>query len=68
MIAIEENELKMLLKEHKALEIIKEKRLDVDLLLMTDNVEEYNKHCHKYINLETKLTQDEYALLKEVLL
>lgn len=56
-------------KELKALEIIiKEKRVDIDLLLMADNVKEYNKYCHKYINIETQLTKEEYDLLKEVLL
>lgn len=46
----------------KALEIIKEKRVNVDWLLETDNVEEYNE------SLYVELTKEEYDLLKEVLL
>lgn len=51
----------------KALDIIKEKRVDIDLFLMSDNAEDYNKYCPKYINVKTQLTQEEYDFLKEIL-
>ena len=43
-----------------AAEIIKEKKVDVEWLLTTENVEEYNE------SLCINLTKDEYDLLKEV--
>ena len=46
----------------KALEIIKNKRVNVDWLLETEDVEEYNE------SLYYELTVGEYDLLKEVLL
>lgn len=49
----------------KALEVIKEKRVDVDDLIESVNLEEYNRHmsfCYGSF-----LTQEEYDLLKEVL-
>lgn len=49
-------------KKLKALEIIKAKRVNVEWLLETENVEEYNESL--YVNL----TQEEYELLKKVLL
>ena len=52
-------------KELKALEIIKNKRVDVSLLHTTKNYQEYN-FC--VFQKERALTQDEYDLLKEVLL
>ena len=56
-----ENSIKL-----KALEIIKEKRVDVDYLIESVSLEEYNKHIqYCYGSL---LTQEEYDLLKEVLL
>lgn len=51
----------------KVLEIIKEKRIDVDLFIDTSScggLEEYNEYCCNW----AKLTQEEYNLLKEVLL
>ena len=45
----------------KALDIIKKKRVNVEWLLETENVEEYNE------SLYNNLTNDEYDLLKEVL-
>ena len=47
-----------------ALEIIKDKRVDVQALFYSSNYDDYNKH---YVHYED-LTQDEYDLLKEVLL
>ena len=49
-------------KKLKVLEIIKEKQVNVEWLLETENVEEYNE------SLYADLTQEEYDLLKEVLL
>ena len=49
-------------KKLKALEIIKEKKVYPSFLLNTKNLEEYNKEVIQ------KLTQEEYDLLKEVLL
>lgn len=49
-------------KELKAFEIIKKKMVNVEWLLNTENVEEYNE------SLYNDLTQEEYDLLKEVLL
>ena len=54
-------------KEHKALEIIKEKDVDLRTLKAGFKVEcglqEYNKHQYK----ENELTEEEFNLLKEVL-
>lgn len=52
-------------KELKALEIIKEKEVDVHRLKIYFSVYEYNR---KYEEHEYHLTQEEYDLLKEVLL
>ena len=49
-------------KELKALEIIKEKRVDVWLLFECDSIVEYNQNTHSCC-----LNQEEYDLLKEVL-
>lgn len=48
-------------KEHKALEIIKKKEVNVEIFNSCPNLYEYN-------NWATQLTQEEYDLLKEVLL
>ncbi len=54
-------------KEHKALDIIKEKNVDLRTLKACFKVEcglqEYNKHQYK----ENELTEEEFKLLKEVL-
>ena len=55
--------MKRLAKQNQALEIIKEKGVDVIWLLETKNVEEYNSSLCIY----SKLPQEEYDLLKEVL-
>lgn len=49
-------------KSLKALDIIKRARVNVEWLLETENVEEYNE------SLYDNLTQEEYDLLKEVML
>ena len=65
-----EKALTLVEKSLKALEIIKEKEVDVALLKLSDNIERYNeliKHSHLTI-LYYELTQEEYDLLEEVLL
>ena len=51
----------------KALEIIKNKEVNVRLIYETETVDDYNYCVGKYINLDLSLTQEEYDLLKEVL-
>ncbi len=51
-------------KSLKALEIIKEKIVLVDVLFDTDTLEDYNDFKSK----QEQLTQEEYDLLKEVML
>lgn len=53
-------------KELKALEIIKEKFVNVTILIGCDSLEEYNKH--PLTMRKGRLTQEEYDLLKEVVL
>lgn len=58
------------LKQKEALEIIKKKEVDVALLKYSENVERYNvqiEPTHLTIQYYV-LTQEEYNLLKEVLL
>lgn len=53
-------------KEVKALKIIKAKRVDIDMFLKCENINSYNytiQYWHGYA-----LTQEEYDLVKEVLL
>ena len=55
-------------KKNKALEIIKNKRVDTYYLMQTDTLEEYNRclhDCKWFPNYP--LIQEEYKLLKEVL-
>ena len=49
---------------YKVVAIIKKKGVNLHILKMCDSVEEYNKLC----NIALPLTQEEYDLLKEVLL
>ena len=51
----------------KALEIIKEKQVNVSALLELDNLQQYNDYCDMVGGCK-KLTQEEFDLLKEVLL
>lgn len=53
-------------KELKTLEIIKEKKVNVELLHICISLEEYNMEILPYGNIP--LTQEEYDLLKETLL
>ena len=55
------------LKQKKALEIIKEKNFDLFYLQDSKDLEMYNDACDHFRNL-CYLTQEEYNLLKEVLL
>lgn len=52
----------------KALEIIKEKRVNVHLLVLSDSLEKYNFKYNFNLLSYRKLTKEEYDLLKEVLL
>ena len=52
-------------KEHKALEIIKEKNVDIRWIEVCDTVKDYNKGRDEHLNYE--LTKEEFNLLKEVL-
>ena len=52
-------------KSLKALEIIKKKKVNVELLHICISLEEYNMEILPYGNMP--LTQEEYDLLKEIL-
>lgn len=54
-------------KKLKALEIIKKKRVEIRVIFHTTNVMEYNEKTRQYYDC-LPLTQEEYDLLKEVLL
>ena len=57
-------------KYKKALDIIKNKKVDIDMFIDSTSAEDYNKRLeyYTYINPEVRpLTQEEYELLKEVL-
>ena len=54
-------------KQLKALEIIKKKNFDLYYLQDSKDLDQYNDCCDHYRNL-CYLTQEEYELLKEVLL
>ena len=53
-------------KELKALEIIKEKRVNCYLIINSENLKDYNECVDD--TTEKRLTQEEYDLLKEVVL
>lgn len=59
-----EKELKDKEKKDKALEIFKEKLVDIDLFFYCANRSMYNNR----VNIGKQLTYEEYDLLKEVLL
>ena len=61
------NEVEVIKKELKALEIIKKKRVDLDLLLKTFKFNNYELYNFNIGNGARSLTQEEYDLLKEVL-
>ena len=60
-----QKELNIIEKSLKALEIIKEKMVDIHALKYACDLESYN--IHKWSDCK-KLTQDEYKLIKEILL
>lgn len=60
-------------KLYQALEIIKNKRVDVSLITDTKSLQEYNEKIPQYVicdenGVDRLLSQEEYDLLKEVLL
>ena len=55
------------LKKLKALDIIKEKEVNVSAFLELDDLKQYNDYCDMVCGCK-HLTQEEYDLLKEVLL
>ena len=63
-LGIREAELNDVKAMCKAFNIIKEKRVDVSWLVISDDLKEYNEGLER----KWKLTQEEYDLLKEVLL
>lgn len=62
-----EEQVNIIEKELKALDIIKEKQIDVLYLVTSNNLTQYNKHV-SFVHNEWCLTQEEYDSLKEVLL
>lgn len=59
-------------KKLKALEIIKNKVVDMDLLFHSDILQDYNEQVPQYVfgsemDIDRCLTQEEFDLLKEVL-
>lgn len=63
---LETKQFKIIEKELKALEIIKEKEVAVFVINDTSNFDEYNIRLLAY-GTNQELTQEEYDLLKEVL-
>ena len=61
------NDVAIVQKELKALEIIKKKDIHKTMLSLTQSADEYN-HFIDDVSEEMQLTQEEYDLLKEVLL
>ena len=55
-------------QELKAFEIIRNKRVDVDLLLSSFSLKYYNEQISEEKLGEKQLTREEYDLLKEVML
>ena len=60
----ESEEWKVIEKSLKALEIIRDKEVNVNHLVISDNLDMYNYGWEEYLCI---LTQEEYDLLKEVL-
>lgn len=59
-------DLNQVSKEHRALEIIKEKEVDIHNLLISKTAEQYNGYTH-WLGCKGNLTQEEFDSLKEVL-
>lgn len=64
LILIDESKVLKMIKSVKALEIIKEKEVDVFIFLHSGDLQTYND----IVEDNRKLTQEEYGLLKEVVL
>lgn len=63
------NAIDIIAKKDKAFELIKNKAVNVGYILISENVEEYNKLVNGSIaKRDRQLTQQEYDLLKEMLL
>ena len=54
------------MKSLEAIKILKDKKVSIELLLKTDNFNQYNRVRHLY-DASDYLTTEEYELLKEVL-
>ena len=65
-IDIVENIVEQYEEKLKALEIIKEKRVEVRIIFHTTNAMEYNEKTRQYYDCKP-LTQEQYELLKEEL-
>jgi len=66
----DEKAKKLLSKEiekNRAFEIIKQKQVSVGVLLVLDNLQQYNDYCDMVGGCK-KLTEEEYDLVKEALL
>jgi hypothetical protein len=65
---IVEKDLDRLEKLDKAIEIIKEKLIDIELLIKSKTIDEYNEfgEYNEFIDYWNKLEKEEYELLKEV--
>lgn len=57
--------MKQLLKEHKAIEILEGKFVNITILMGCESLEEYNKH--PLTMRKGRLTQEEFDFLKEML-
>lgn len=69
-VMVEKNNLfKRWTKEHQALEIIKEKRVNIFVLIESKDVNVYNYHLktHRFQFEKYLLTQEEFDFLREVL-
>jgi len=67
LILIDESKVLKMIKSLKALEIIKKKNFDLFYLQDSKDLDMYNDTCDSFRNL-CYLTQEEYDLLKEVLM
>lgn len=63
-----EEEINIIEKELKAFEIIKNKGVEVGLVMICNTYQDYEKwYINNHVGMQ-KLTQEEYDLLKEVLI
>ena len=66
LILIDESKVLKMIKSLKALEIIKKKQVNVGDFIRCKSIEDYNDYC--CYNEKEQLTQEEFDLMKEVLL